>query len=563
MRRWHDAARRDHLSPVGETGHTVGSAATGDEPGLDPGSLALLREALGEDLVDAREVTREAYARDLSALGHLAFRRPGGLRLPDAVARPRDVAGVQAVLRLASARGFAVVPWGAGSGVCGGTLAVRGGVALDLKGLDRLLEVDRTSLLVRVQAGMNGQLFEEALQREGLTAAHHPSSITCSTVGGWVAARGAGQLSTRYGKVEDMVVSLEVVLPDGTLVTTPAAPRAATGPDWNQLFTGSEGLLGVIVAATLRVHRLPPLRLFRSYEFPDLERALDAVREGLQRGARPAAVRLYDPLDTLLVARSGDPRPAPPPPDAEAPDDAPLAPWWPLSRVSPGGLLRALAARVPDVRHGAERALLARPELLNRLTARIPGVGCLLVLTFEGHDQDLVGAEEAVFRRACEARGGEDRGPVPAETWWNNRLAVSFKQSGVYAMGGFVDTMEVATSWSRLLELHERVRAALAPHALVMAHFSHAYADGCSIYFTFAALQGDPDDARARHAAAWADGLAAVVACGAAVSHHHGVGLLKGEALRASHGPLHELLARVKETLDPRGIMNPGKLGLP
>lgn len=536
--------------------------------GLDPGTIALLREALGDDQVDIREVTREAYARDLSAWGHLAFRAPGaagglgGLPLPDAVVRPRDVAGVQAVVRLANERGFAVVPFGAGSGVCGGTIAVRGGVALDLKGLDRILDIDRTSLLVRVQAGMNGQLFEEALQREGLTAAHHPSSITCSTVGGWVAARGAGQLSTRYGKVEDMVAGLEVVLPDGTLASTPVTPRAATGPDWNHVFTGSEGVLGIVVAVTLRVHRLPPLRLFRSWEFPDLARALDAIREGLQRGARPAAVRLYDPLDTLLVARAGDPRPLPPPPGDQG-EDGPVAPWWPLSRVSPRALLGALRERLPDLRHEAERALLARPELLNRLTGKLPGVGCLLVLTFEGHDQELASAEEAVFRRACEASGGVDRGPGPAETWWNNRLAVSFKQSGVYAMGGFVDTMEVATSWSRLLELHDRVRAALAPHALVMAHFSHAYADGCSIYFTFAALQGSPEDARRRHEAAWRDGLAAVVACGGAVSHHHGVGLLKGEALRASHGALHDVLARVKAALDPAGIMNPGKLGLP
>ncbi len=565
----------------GSVGSRLGEPAGVVRAGLDPGALALLREALGDDRVDAREVTREAYARDLSAWGHLAFRRPappttppddkraslGDLPTPDAVVRPRDVAGVQAVLRLATEHGFAVIPFGAGSGVCGGTIAVRGGVALDLKGLDRILEVDATSLLVRVEAGVNGQIFEEALQRQGLTAAHHPSSITCSTVGGWVAARGAGQLSTRYGKVEDMVAGLEVVLPDGTLVKTPVTPRAATGPDWNQVFTGSEGVLGVVVAATLRVHRLPPLRLFRSYEFPDLARALDAVREGLQRGARPAAVRLYDPLDTLLVARAGDPRPIPAAPDdADDPDHrggGPVAPWWPLSRLSPRAVVSAMRERLPDLRHEAERVLLARPELLNRVTARIPGVGCLLVLTFEGHDQDLVGAEEAVLRRVCEAREGVDRGPGPAETWWNNRLAVSFKQSGVYDLGGFVDTMEVATSWTRLLELHERVRAALAPHALVMAHFSHAYADGCSIYFTFAALQGTPEEARRRHEAAWRDGLAAVVACGAAVSHHHGVGLLKGEALRASHGPLHDVLARVKAALDPRGVMNPGKLGLP
>jgi alkyldihydroxyacetonephosphate synthase len=529
--------------------------------GLDAESLSRLREALGPDRVDDRAVTREAYARDLSALSHLAFRLPGQLRAPDAVARPKDVAGVQAVLRLANERRFAVIPYGAGSGVCGGTLAVRGGVALDLKGLDRILDIDRRSLLVRVQAGVNGQLFEEALQREGLTAAHHPSSITCSTVGGWVAARGAGQLSTRYGKVEDMVVGVEVVLPDGTLVSTLVAPRSATGPDWNQLFTGSEGTLGVIVACTLRVHRLPPLRLFRSFEFEDLTRALSAIREGLQRGARPAAVRLYDPLDTLLVAGAKDPKPAPPATIAD--DEAPVAPWWPLSRVSPKGLLRALGDKLPDLRHGAERALLARPELLNRMTNTIPGVGCLLLLTFEGQDADLLGAEEAVFRRACEAEGGRDRGPTAAETWWRNRIAVSFKQSGVYAMGGFVDTMEVATTWSNLLNLHERVREALGPHALVMAHFSHAYVDGCSIYFTFAGLQGDPATAPERHRAAWTAALDAVVAAGAAVSHHHGIGLLKGEALRASQGALHDVFIKVKTALDPRGIMNPGKLGLP
>src|SRR5688572_16837484 len=105
-----------------------------------------------------------------------------------------------------------------------------------------------------------------------------------------------------------------------------------------------------------------------------------------------------------------------------------------------------MAERVPDLRHGAERAILARPELLNRLTATIPGVGCLLLLTFEGQEQDLVAAEDAVFRRACERQDGQDRGPGPADTWWRNRLTVSFKQSGVYAMGGFVDTIKVATS---------------------------------------------------------------------------------------------------------------------
>lgn len=522
-----------------------------------------LRALLGSRL-DLSAVGREAYARDLSTLGHLglADAREGAAseapwaQPPQAVARVQSVAEVQAVHRACLAAKVPVIPFGAGSGVCGGTLAIRGGVMLDLKGL-AALEIDQRSLLIEVGAGLNLQLLEERLSREGLTLGHHPSSITCSTIGGAVAARGAGQLSTRYGKVEDMVVSLQVVLGCGTLVSTgPRAPRAATGPDWAQLFTGSEGTLGTIVSCTLRVHRVPALRLFRSYSFPSLEPALEAVRLAIQRGAKPAAVRLYDPLDTLLVARSKD---APP----LAADEAPLGGSWPLSLLSLGRVKEALGRALPELKERAERALLARPALANRLSESIPGVGCLLVLTFEG-EPSLAEAEEALFAEVALAQGGAAQGPEPAERWWRNRIAVSFKQSGVYAMGGFVDTMEVATSWSRLLELHERVRAALSPHALVMAHFSHAYAEGCSIYFTFAALRDSPAETRARYEACWREGLAAAVAAGACLSHHHGVGLLKGEALRAAQGPLHERVFQpIKAALDPMNLLNPGKLGLP
>ncbi len=561
----------------------AGSMGEGEPGRIDAEFVRALALALGADRVDTSAVAREAYARDLSALGHLAFAAAavpdapggpgaaasGGLRPPDVVARPRDVAGVQAVVRLAAARRAPVIPWGAGSGVCGGTFAPHGGVALDLKGLDRIGPFDPESQLVRVEAGVNGQLLEDWLAARGFTAGHFPSSITCTTVGGWVAARGAGQLSTRYGKVEDMLAGLEVVLASGELAATPVAPRAATGPDWNQVFCGSEGVLGVIVAVTLRVQRAPAVRWFRSWELPTLAPALDAVRELLQRGARPAAVRLYDPLDTLLVARAGDA-----PPLAEVPalgaggaaggplDEAPLAPEWPGSAWSPRGLLAALRAARVDLGHAAEQALLARPALLNRLTGTIPGVGCLLLLTFEG-DPALVAAEAGLADDVLRARGAVDRGPGPAETWWRNRLAVSFKQSAVYTGGGFVDTCEVATRWSRLLELHDRVREAVSPHALVMAHFSHAYLDGCSIYFTFAGPREDPAATRARHAAAWRAALDATVACGAVVSHHHGVGVLKADALRASHGPLHDALVRLKRALDPADVLNPGKLGIP
>ena len=240
----------------------------------------------------------------------------------------------------------------------------------------------------------------------------------------------------------------------------------------------------------------------------------------------------------------------------------PLAGVWPLLSVGPRRLLGLVRGALPDVGHRLEQAALARPELLNRLTASIPGVGWLLIATCEG-DPELAAVEARILDEACQAAGGASRGPGPAETWWRNRIAVSFKQSAVYAKGGFVDTMEVATTWRDLPRLHERVCAALSPHALVMAHFSHAYLDGCSIYFTFAALQGDPETTLDRYRAAWRDALAAVVECGAAVSHHHGIGLLKAQALVASHGPLHGVFRAVKQALDPHNLLNPGKLGLP
>lgn len=521
-----------------------------------------LRALLGER-VDASASTCEAYGRDLSTLGHLGYATEAadggpGYAPPDVVVHPRTADEVAAIARLCHQRGVPLIPWGAGSGVSGGTLAVRGGVALDLKGLDRIDPVDRVSQLVRVEAGVNLQLLEDALTRQGYTLAHHPSSITCSTIGGAVAARGAGQLSTRYGKIEDMVAGVEVVLADGTRVATPVAPRAATGPDWNHLFTGCEGTLGIIVAQTLRVQRLPALRRFLAFEFPDLEAAFAAIRESLQRGARPAAVRLYDPLDTLLVAGAGD---GPPPPPAA--DQAPAGTEWPLAGLSLDRLAELLAGAAPDLGGLGKRALLGRPALANRLTRSLPGVGCLLLLTCEG-EPELAQAEARLVERVCREVGGRDRGPQPAERWWRNRIAVSHKQTGVYALGGFVDTMEVATSWSRLGALHDQVRAAIAPHALVMAHFSHAYLDGCSIYFTFAGLRDGAAETIERHQRAWQDGLAAAVACGAVISHHHGVGTLKADALRASHGALHSaVFVPIKGALDPRNVLNPGKLGLP
>lgn len=257
-----------------------------------------LRAMLGADAVSASPVERLACCRDYWPMGTLWFLEGKAPALPDLVVWPAGTAQVAAVLDLAGRLGVPVTPYGAGSGALGGAVPLRGGIILDLKRMNRVLELDRENLMVTVQSGLNGARFEEYLNRHGFTGGHIPQSIRCSTVGGWLACRAAGQFSTRYGKIEDIVVSLEAVLADGTVLEGHRVPRASTGPRLDRLLLGSEGTLGVITAATLRIWPYPEQRALEAYAFETLEQALETVRLLLRAGARPAVVRLYDYAET-------------------------------------------------------------------------------------------------------------------------------------------------------------------------------------------------------------------------------------------------------------------------
>jgi alkyldihydroxyacetonephosphate synthase len=211
------------------------------------------------------------------------------------VVRPHDTAQVQHVLRICNDAGVPVTAAAGRSGVCGASVPAYGGVLLDLTAISGIVGVDRTSMLVDVRAGTFGDVFEDELRAQhGVTCGHWPQSMALSTVGGWVACRGAGQLSTRYGKIEDIVEGLDVVLADGTVVHTGGAPRAAVGPDLTQLFLGSEGTLGIVVGARLRAHPLPQSEVRAAFAFTSFADGLDAMRRIVQRGATPAVLRLYD-----------------------------------------------------------------------------------------------------------------------------------------------------------------------------------------------------------------------------------------------------------------------------
>jgi alkyldihydroxyacetonephosphate synthase len=216
------------------------------------------------------------------------------------VARPSGREQVAAILRWAGANGVRVTPMGGGSGVCGALSPGEGELVLDMGAFDSILEVDETNLTCRCESGVNGIALEKHLNERDLTLGHFPSSLPGTTLGGLIATRSSGQESSRYGSVEDMVLALAVVLPDGTFAAPRPGPRSAVGPALHQLWLGSEGALGVILGAVLRVHRIPESVLGRGFAFADLATGLEAMRAIMQSGIRPLVMRLYDAEDTAF-----------------------------------------------------------------------------------------------------------------------------------------------------------------------------------------------------------------------------------------------------------------------
>jgi alkyldihydroxyacetonephosphate synthase len=257
------------------------------------GSRTDLEKIVGAAAVDERPV------RDLWPLA-IMDERAGKAPESVLVVRPVGREQVAAVLRWAAANHVAVTPMGGGTGVCGALGPVKGEIALDISAFDRVFEIDETNLLCRCEAGVNGMELEGQLNARGLTLGHYPSSLPGTTVGGLVSTRSSGQESSRYGSIEDMVVGLALVLPDGTFAAPRPGPRSAAGPALHQLFAGAEGGLGVILGAVLRVHRLPPSTIGRGYAFAGIGVGLDCMREVMQAGIRPLLMRLYDAEDTVF-----------------------------------------------------------------------------------------------------------------------------------------------------------------------------------------------------------------------------------------------------------------------
>lgn len=416
-------------------------------------------------------------------------------QIPAVVCRPTSTEQVSALLAHCDEHGIPVTASGGRSGVCGAAIPARGGVALDLTDMQGVESVDEISGIIEVLAGTFGPDMEQVARAHGLTVGHYPQSFALATVGGWVACRGAGQYSTRYGKIEDMVHALEVVLADGTIVRTGGAPAAAVGPDLTQLICGSEGTLAVITRVWLRAHPVPEVERRAAYVFDTFSEGLEACRRLIRAGATPAVLRLYDGTE---------------------------------SKRSHGG----------------------------------DGTKATMLVLDEGTEA-LIDATMSVVHDVCTRMGAAIGDVDLVEKWMHHRNDTSGLQA-LTRKGYVVDTMEVATTWSRCDNVVESVEHALGsvPHARsASCHLSHSYIDGACLYFTFAA-QPPADEFESTYLAMWDAGQRAALAAGASLSHHHGVGHSRSAYIGEALGTGLAMLSDIKAALDPRSILNPGKMGL-
>lgn len=446
--------------------------------------------------------------RDLARAVRGSFPHP-----PDLVALPGSEADVVRVLDFAQTANVAVVPFGGGTSVSGGIEPdvgerYAGSISLDLRHLSGVMEVDETSLCANVGAGTLGPALEASLRPHGLTLRHYPQSFEMSTLGGWIATRASGHFATVYTHIDDLTESVRVVSPAGTLQTR-RLPGSGAGPAPDRLFLGSEGALGVITSAWVRLFRRPIHRASATVRFTAFEAGLEALRALVQSGLFPSNCRLLDGAEALMSGAGAG--------------DASL-------------LLVAF-----------ESSNHPQDTLLRQAVEVARGAGGMV--------------SDADARSSFDPSGGRD---ATADTYKSSFFRAPYLRDELVLRGVFVETYETAAPWSAIAALDESVRRAvlgldLGPH-LLARRVTHAYRDGCAPYYTVIARARDGEEVEQ-----WREIKSAItdaiLGAGGTCTHHHAVGRdVMPWYARESPELFAQALAAVKARLDPRGIMNPGVL---
>ena len=461
-------------------------------------SLDFLASRLPGDTISTDPQTRRHGAIDSWSLALLRRVRGDDLPEPSAVIFPARTEEVATVLAWASQTGTVVIPRGAGSGVCGGAQADTQAVVLDLSRMDRIGAVDALSQTVEVQAGVRGDRLETALAAHGLTTGHYPQSVAISTVGGWIAASSAGQASTGFGAIEDVLLGLTAVLPDGEILRLRPVPRSAAGPDLRRLLVGSEGTMAVVTEATLACRARPKTWDWLAFGFAEFTTMAEALRDVRRAETGAAILRGYDETDAQLG-------------------------FGALNHTTGCVALAGFPSGPP----GLDARKHAAAEIMQASGTEL---GARYGEHWWQHRNDAV----LTFTQIM----GPER---------------------TFGAGIIVDTMEVAGLWSAVPRLYDGIKTALSAHAQAVAcHLSHLYPSGSSLYFTFLIGGADDHEAETRYREAWQQAAGRCDEAGGTITHHHGVGRLKAPFLTSELGETGaSVLTRIRKALDPAGIMNP------
>lgn len=460
-----------------------------------------LEDIVGREHVSTKDADKMTYGVDYFWIPRMWADRGKCPPFADYIVWPESPEQISKILKIANYYKLPVHTWGGGSGSQGGALPMAGGIVLDTKRMNRLLEIDEKSNTITAETGMIFQQLEWHANERGYSTMHIPSCLTCGTIGGALAHRGIGIMSTKYGKIDDLCISMEIVLPNGDIIDTLPVPKHAGGPDLNQIFIGSEGTLGIITKATFRLFPLPEKRQFRAFLFPDMDTGLAAGAE-MTRKLKPPILRLYDEAETVSIIKD-------------------------ILGFNKEGCFMNLAVeglgRITDIememvleigkKYGAQDLGSDYGEKWyeNRITFFYPGNIMDIPQMFGTMDTAVT------YKNA-------------AKVYWAMKHAIEDNFSDVR----------------------------------FIAHCSHWYDWGTMIYdrFIMDNPPADPEEAIRLHNKVWNAGVRAAIQNGGVINHHHGVGLKISRLMKEQYGPAMQVFQGLKKALDPNGIMNPYKLGL-
>lgn len=460
-----------------------------------------LEDIVGVEHVSTKKSETTVYGVDYFWISRMWADR--GMEPPraDFVVRPDTTEEVSRLMKVANYYKIPVHTWGGGSGSQGGAMPMAGGILLDMKRMNRLVEIDEFSMTITAETGMILQILENYANEKGYSTMHYPSCITCGTIGGSLAHRGIGVLSSKYGKIDDMCLGMEIVLPNGDIINTLPVPKHAAGPDLNQIFIGSEGTLGIMTKATFKIFKMPEVRSHRAFLFSDFGAGVKAGRDIMQE-FKPSIMRLYDEPETRSIIKK-------------------------VIGVDKKGAFMNITCE------GKAEVVAIEERIMKEICARY-------------------GAEDL----------GSEWGEKWYEnrlTFFYPGHIMDIPQ-----MYGTMDTVCTYDNVEKIYWAMKKAIENNFEGVRFIAHCSHWYEWGTMIYdrFIMDNPPSDPEAAISLHNRIWNTGVRAAMENGGVINDHHGIGLKLGRLMKEQYGPAMQVFEALKKGLDPNGIMNPYKLGL-